>query len=121
VGQKILIVHDERDLVGGLVRVLVPRGHACPTAYTGCQGIELIDQQHPDVVLTDFYLPDMDGLSVLRHARGHVPPIPGILMTAYTSPPNVNRAYDAGATLYLAKPFSNVALVEAIERILTRS
>jgi CheY-like chemotaxis protein len=42
-------------------------------------------------------------------------------MTAYTSPPTTSRAYDAGATLYLAKPFSNVALVEAIERVLTRS
>jgi CheY-like chemotaxis protein len=63
----------------------------------------------------------MDGLSVLRHAREQVPPIPGILMTAYTSPASVSRAYDAGATHYLAKPFSNGAFVEAIGRILAGS
>jgi CheY-like chemotaxis protein len=121
VGHKILIVDDERDLVANLIRLLSPRGYACLPAYTGHQGIELINQEHPDLVLTDLYLPDVDGLSVLRHAREHVPPVPGILMTAYTSPPTTSRAYDAGATLYLAKPFSNVALMEAIERVLTRS
>jgi len=121
VGQRILIVDDERDLVAGLVRVLAPRGYACLSAHSGQQGIELIDRERPDLVLTDLYLPDMDGLSVLRHARAQVPPIPGILITAHASASNVIRGYDAGATLYLTKPFANAALVEAIERILTRS
>jgi CheY-like chemotaxis protein len=56
-------------------------------AYTGQQAIDLIDREHPDPVVTDFHLPDLDGLSVLRHARAQSPPIPGILMSAYGSPP----------------------------------
>jgi CheY-like chemotaxis protein len=120
VGHTILIVDDERDLVATCVRLLSPRGYACLSAYSGQQAIELISREQPDVVLTDLYLPDVDGLSVLRHARAQVPPIPGILMTAYASPPSMGRAYDAGATIYLAKPFPNVALLEAIERIVRR-
>jgi CheY-like chemotaxis protein len=117
---RILIADDERDLVATCVRLLSRRGYACLPAYTGQQAIELIRQEHPSVVVTDLYLPDVDGLSVLRHAREHVPPIPGILMTAYSLRPLMTRAHDAGATIYLAKPFPNVALLEAIERSLRR-
>ena len=75
----------------------------------------LIGQQHPDVVLTDLYLPDMDGLRVLRHAREHSPPIPGILMTA--SPQITDNGYAVGAVQYLQKPFSNAALLELVNRV----
>ena len=118
--QRILIADDERDLVATCVRLLSRRGYECLPAYTGQQAIELIRQEHPNVVVTDLYLPDIDGLSVLRHAREHVPPIPGILMTAYSSRPLISRAHDAGATIYLVKPFPNVALLEAIERSIRR-
>lgn len=73
-GHKILIVDDERDLVASLERLLSRRGYECLVAYMGGHGIELINEHHPDVVLTDLYLPDVDGFSVLRHAREHAAP-----------------------------------------------
>ena len=117
-GRRILIVDDERDLVETCVRLLVRRDYVCLQAYTGRHGIALIDQEQLDLVLTDLYLPDVDGLSVLRHAREHAPPIPGILMTAYTSSETITRAYEAGAMLCLPKPFSNVVLLETVSRAL---
>ncbi len=115
---KILIVDDERDLVETCLRVLGRRGYRCLCAHTGQHGIVIIDQERPDVVLTDLYLPDVDGLSVLRHAREQSPTIPGVLMTAYTSPQTITRARDAGALVVLPKPFSNVELLEVIDRAL---
>jgi CheY-like chemotaxis protein len=94
------------------------RPFRCLCAYTGQHGIVVIDQERPDVVLTDLYLPDVDGLSVLRHAREQSPTIPGVLMTAYASPQTITRARDAGAIVVLPKPFSNGELLEVIDRAL---
>ena len=115
---KILIVDDEQDLVETCMRVLNRRGNTCVCAYTGRQGIVIIDRERPDLVLSDLSLPDVDGLSVLRHARAQSPTIPGILMTAYTSPQTITRARDAGGVVVLPKPFSNVELLEVIDRTL---
>jgi DNA-binding NtrC family response regulator len=115
----LLIVDDERDLVETCVRLLARRGYGCLAAHTGREGIALIDRERPSVVLTDLYLPDVDGLSVLRHASEQVPPIPGILMTAAdTSTDAIKRAQDAGALLCLPKPFSHARLLEARDRAL---
>jgi CheY-like chemotaxis protein len=115
---KILIVDDERDLVDTCVRLLAPRGYTCSRAYTGTQAIALIDAEPFDLVLTDLHLPVLGGLSVLAHARGKTPPIPGVLMTAYGSPRTAGHAYDAGALSYVAKPFSAAELIGAIDRAL---
>ena len=78
----------------------------------------LIDQERPDVVVTDLRLPGADGLTVTRHARRQVPPIPVILITGYDSPQARRAASESGVDVYLTKPFSNAALVEAIQRVL---
>lgn len=119
-GHRILIADDERDLVATCVRLLASRHHACLAAYTGQQAIELITREQPSLVVTDLYLPDVSGLTVLRHARQQAPPIPVILMTAYQSPAVTSAAEGAGAAFTLTKPFSNVALLEGIDRVLER-
>jgi DNA-binding NtrC family response regulator len=115
---RILIVDDEHDLVDTCVRLLARRGYSSLTAHTGRQGITLIDREQPSVVLTDLYLPDLDGVSVLRHASKQCPPIPGILMTAADPSDGTGRAAEAGPFLRLLKPFSHAALLEALDRIL---
>jgi CheY-like chemotaxis protein len=75
----------------------------------------------PDLVDTCARLhpPDVDGLSVLRHAAEQVPPLPGILMTAAdTATDTIDQALDAGLVQCLPKPFSHAALLEAIDRAL---
>ena len=73
----------------------------------------MIDQLVPDLVLTDLYLSDGDGLAVARHAGRRVPPLPVILMTAYHSPDAVAAA-EVGAVDYLLKPFSMAELDRAV-------
>jgi CheY-like chemotaxis protein len=116
--QKILIVDDERDLVATCARLLAGRGYDCVAVYTGRDAVDRIVSERPDLLLTDFWLPDIDGLSVLREARKQSPPAAGILMSAFMSPTMISRAYEAGAAFHLAKPFSNVALLEMVRRAL---
>jgi CheY-like chemotaxis protein len=113
-----LVVDDEPDLVATCERLLQRIGHASLRAHTGPDAMALIDREGPDLVVADLRLPGADGLAVARHARGHVPPIPVILITAYDSPQARSAARESGAGIYLAKPFSNVAFLDAVQRAL---
>jgi CheY-like chemotaxis protein len=113
-----LVVDAEPDLVANCERLLQRIGHASLRAHTGPDAMALIDREGPDLVVTDLRLPGADGLAVARHARGHVPPIPVILITAYDSPQARSAAREGGVGIYLAKPFSNAAFLDAVQRAL---
>lgn len=115
---KTLVVDDEPDLVATCVRLLGQIGHRCLTARTGREAMGLIDAEHPDLVVTDFHLPTIDGLAVARHARRASPPMPVILTTGFTSREVKIRAEQAGATVYLPKPFSATEFLDAVRRAL---
>jgi two-component system response regulator (stage 0 sporulation protein F) len=116
--QTILVVDDEPDLVATCERLLQRAGHASLRAHTGPDAMSLIDRENPDLVIADLRLPGADGLAVTRHARGHIPPIPVILITAYDSPEARRAAIESGVEAYLAKPFSNAAFLDAVKRAL---
>ena len=116
--RTILVVDDEPDLVATCERLLRRIGHTL-RAHTGPDAVALIDRESPDLVVADLRLPGVDGLAVARHARGHVPPIPVILITAYDSPQARSAARESGADAYLAKPFSNAEFLDAVLRSLS--
>lgn len=115
---KILIVDDEPDLLETCVRLLRQVGHTCLTASTGREAIALIEAERPNLVVTDFRLPTTDGLAVARHARRSSPPTPVIVFTAYPSPHTKREAHEAGATIFLPKPFSAAEFLDAVSRAL---
>jgi CheY-like chemotaxis protein len=117
---RILVADDEPDLVVNCERLLQREGYSCLQAHTGPEAIQLIDQEHPDLVVTDLRLPGAGGLTVARHARSRVPPIPVILITAYDSPQARLAAKESGIGGYLAKPFSNAAFLDGVQRALGR-
>jgi CheY-like chemotaxis protein len=117
--RTILVVDHEPDLVVSCERLLQRVGHASLRAYTGPDAMALIDREQPDLVVAELRLPGADGLAVARHARAHAPPIPVILMTAYDSWEARRAATESGVEVYLAKPFSNGAFLEAVLRVLS--
>lgn len=116
---KVLIVDDERDLVVTCVRLLRQLGHTCLAAHTGPEAIGLIDAERPNLVVTDLRLPVGSGLAVARHARRASPPVPVILTTAYVSRETRQEAQEAGAAVYLPKPFSTAEFLDAVRCALT--
>ena len=117
---KILVVDDEPDMVSTCARLLKRLGYNCLTAQDGPEAIRVIDDQHPDLVVTDLHLPVGDGFEVSRYVRRSQPKTPVIVITAYHTPDTVGQAYANGATAYLAKPFSNAEFSEAVQRALER-
>jgi CheY-like chemotaxis protein len=116
--RTVLVVDDEPDLVANCERLLQRAGHESLRAHTGLDAIALIDWEGPDLVVADLRLPGTDGLAVARHARGRVPSIPVILITAYDSPQARSAARENGVSIYLPKPFSNAAFLDAVQRAL---
>jgi two-component system response regulator PilR (NtrC family) len=114
----ILIVDDEADLVSTYERLLRRRGYRVVAAGSCREGLVLVERESLELVLTDVRLPDGDGLDIVRAARRVPKPTPAIVVTGFASEASRAAALTAGASGYLAKPFSASALVSLIEQTL---
>jgi two-component system response regulator AtoC len=116
---RILIVDDEASVVFMLREVLEERGHEVISAENGDQVLRLDDAELEgvDLVLCDYSMPGMDGLSLLGRLHGRCPELPVVLLTARGSERLAVRAIKAGAFDYLPKPFD----IEELEAIAARA
>jgi CheY-like chemotaxis protein len=90
----------------------------CLTATGGPEALDLLRRQRPDLILADLRMPEMDGLTLLSHARRVAPEVPFVLVTAYGSVETARRARETGAAAYLAKPFGVGDLRDVVARAL---
>ncbi|GAA4614693.1 response regulator [Saccharopolyspora hordei] len=115
---KVLVVDDDfmvAKVHSGYV-ARVPGFEVVAAAHTGAEAIRAVDELRPDLVLLDIYLPDIDGLSVLRELRAHPTADPDVIMiTAARDLDAVRGALRGGALHYLIKPFSFEALRDQLE------
>jgi len=112
---RVLVVEDDRTIAANLYEYL--EAHACQVdvAYDGPAACKRIESDTFDVIVLDIGLPRMDGLDVLRHARGALGlATPVLLLTARDRIENKSAGFQAGADDYLTKPF---ALAEVAMRV----
>lgn len=114
----ILIVDDERVILDLTAIILKNRGFRVLTAANPLTGLELLEAELPEVVLLDYMMPTMDGLSVLRHIREHHPDSYVLMFTGKGSEEIAVEIMKAGAYDYILKPFNNQDLAERVERVL---
>lgn len=112
--QTVLIVDDERDAVDVLSLMLEMSSFEVMVAYNGLQAAGLIEQKRPDLILSDFMMPELDGVSLCRQVKGNpeTADIPFILMTATTG----QVVSDAPADVVLTKPVELDKLLETFKR-----
>jgi DNA-binding response OmpR family regulator len=113
---RILIVEDEELIAGFLARALRAEGYTVHVACDGDEAVDLLDRGW-DLVLLDLLLPGSDGFSVLRTASAGCPDTPVVVLSARSRVETKVAALDAGASDYVAKPFS---LDELLARIRVR-
>lgn len=100
----VLIVDDEAPILKTLAINLRARGYDVQLASTGTQALALAARRHPDAVVLDLGLPDMDGVDVIRGLRGWTA-VPIVVLSVRTAEAQKVAALDAGANDFVSKPF----------------
>ena len=116
---RILLVDDDKALADSVTVVLESRGYEVAHASDGDQGLKIVGSTEIDAVLTDFRMPGMGGMELLKKLRESNPRIPIILATAFGTTNLAINATKYGAFEYLTKPFEMPELLETIERAIT--
>lgn len=117
---RILILDDEPDMIENCRRVLASAGYQCFTTTDPHQALRTMETEHPDLLLTDLRMPEMDGMEILRRVRELDAHTPVIMLTGHATVETAVAAVKAGAFDYLSKPFSIDQLRLTVERALTK-
>ncbi len=113
---NVLAIDDESVICEACEMVLSEKGHTVTMRNNGSDGLSAIRQGAYDIVLLDMKLPDMDGMQILKIVMEEKPGLCVIVMTGYSSISNAVEAIKQGADNYLAKPFTDDELIEAVEK-----
>ena len=112
---RILLIEDDaptREILGDLMR-----GYHCDliTAADGREGLWRFEEQRPDLVLLDLFLPGLDGFEVFRRLRERSPGLPIVILTGHLSPQTIDRVNALGFAIFARKPIDmNTAFIGAL-------
>ena len=118
-GTRLLLIEDDRKITNFMTMALRAQNYQVTVCTTGKQGILAFCTQHPDVVILDLGLPDMDGNEIIRQIRD-VSDIPILVVSARGGEADKIEALDLGANDYVTKPFSMgelLARIRVMERL----
>jgi DNA-binding NtrC family response regulator len=107
---SILVVDDEELLAKSCLQILGAEGYQATSELRGRAALELIRRQHPDIVLADLKLPDLDGIELLKEIRTIAPETLVIMITGFATVNSSIEAIQAGAYDYIPKPFTATQL-----------
>jgi len=117
---KVLIIDDDPAMTELLTLLLKTRGLDASMANSGEDGIKLIREISPDVVILDLMMPGMDGWQVCTEVRSFSD-VPILILSALDSPGMVASALDAGADDYLVKPVPSGVLIAHLNTLTRRA
>lgn len=121
--KTILLIEDHPDMRENIAEILELSDYNVIKAENGKQGIQQAKEHHPDLIVCDIMMPEMDGYGVLR-VLGKSPEtakIPFIFLTAKAEMSDLRKGMNLGADDYLTKPFDDVELLDSIEMRLKKS
>ena len=122
IGQKILIVEDDKHILKLVKYNLEKAGFSCQTSITGEGALEILDRESIDLIILDIMLPKMDGLETCRYIKQDkkLSNIPVIMLTAKGEEVDKIVGFELGADDYVVKPFSPRVLILRVKAILKR-
>jgi DNA-binding response OmpR family regulator len=117
----VLVVEDDPDLLMLITRFLEKEKYEVVTATNGEAGLALASgRPKPNLIISDIMMPDMDGLEMVRRIKEdpQTKPTPVVFLTAKQTSKDVIAGIQAGARLYLTKPFKMQELIDKVKTIL---
>ncbi len=121
--RKLLLVDDSPIALMMVQTLLRGSGYQLREAHDGVQALELAHSDLPDLIVMDFSMPKMNGLSALRalKADAFTAHIPVIMLTSEGNAEEIERCFQAGCDAYVTKPINVAALKSQIEALFTRA
>jgi DNA-binding response OmpR family regulator len=116
---RLLVVEDDAKLRSALSLLFARAGHDVSAARDGRAGLREAYAAHPDLVILDVGLPELDGWQVLQRLRD-LSDVPVLVLTAHSREADKVRGLRGGADDYLTKPFTNAELIARVEALLRR-
>jgi CheY-like chemotaxis protein len=116
---KVLIVDDDSGIRKLLSRFLEREGFNPVEAENGLDGVELAKKEHPDIIIMDVMMPQMDGLTAARLIKFYKPlsQVPIIFLTAKDEEKEIELAEAARAEAYITKPFDVRQVIEVVKSL----
>jgi DNA-binding NtrC family response regulator len=118
---RILVVDDEERMAAVVAAALARGGLECETCASGEAALAALDARGADAVVTDWKMPGMDGMELLRRLHAKRPGLPVVMLTAFGNVPAAVAAMREGAFDYVIKPFDNDELRACVARALDLS
>ena len=115
---QILIIDDHDSVREGLELLLRRRGHRTRSAEGGQRGLDLLEEEGADLVITDLRMAQVDGMAVLKRVRESAPATDVLVITAYGTLETAVDAMKLGATDFITKPIQSEEFAVKVERIL---
>ncbi|MEE9224072.1 MAG: response regulator [Thermoplasmata archaeon] len=121
--KKIVVVDDEQNILDLVGMILEAEGFSVSKALNGTEGIRMAQEEHPDLVLLDIMMPEMDGWVVYRKLKedSKTKDIPVAMLTVKAQTIDKEMALDViGVEDYITKPFTPDELVERVQKLVTK-
>lgn len=115
--RKLLIIDDEVGIIEEVRDFFAEEGFDVQTADSGKDGIKLIKEFQPDVLILDIKLPDISGLDVLKICKSSSPATKVIVVTGYVDQGIIDEAERLGRDAFLQKPFDLMCIVDEVEKL----
>jgi two-component system alkaline phosphatase synthesis response regulator PhoP len=118
--KRILAVDDEKHILRLVQINLEKAGYDVVTASNGREAVDAVRAEHPDLIVMDVMMPEMDGFEALQILKSDeaTSSIPVVMLTAKAQDADVFQGWQSGADLYLTKPFNPMELLTFVRRIL---
>jgi two-component system, OmpR family, response regulator MprA len=118
--RRIVVIDDDPAITSVLKRGLAYEGYTVDVASSGEDGLALVRESVPDVMILDIMMPGIDGLEALRRLRAVDAQLPVLLLTAKDAPEDEVRGLQSGADDYVVKPFTFAVLLAHVQALLRR-
>ncbi len=119
---RILVIDDDLDLLLLLSKMLARIGATTKTAATGAEGLDLLKNEHFDLLILDLMLPDLDGYEILSQIResAQFEHMPILILSARADPEAITKGLELGADGYLTKPYLPNTLTSRVRVLLAQ-
>jgi DNA-binding response OmpR family regulator len=118
--QTILIIEDDASVRTLLEKSLGAKGYTVHTCDDGLEGLTVLEELRPDLIIVDIMMPRLDGMTFVQAIKGNdqTRPIPVIFLTAKNDPKSMIAGINLGARFYVTKPFQIEELLAKVQKAL---